>query len=92
MQKLKYQKFHDLKPYHLRILRENSTSIAFSRLQRNDYLVVAKSQDMFELKSKLFPKTNQSNNRRDFEASPPEQKIDNTYRSRQEIIERYISN
>jgi len=94
MQKFKYQKFHDLKPYHVHILRDNSTTIAFNRFHRNDYLVAAKSQDMFELKSKLFPRKNQnyqSNDRREFETSY------NTYRSppnsllQQEITERYIS-
>jgi len=59
MQKLKYHTLHDLKPYHVNILRANSANIAFSRLHRNDYLVAAKPQDIFELKSKLFPKTNQ---------------------------------
>jgi len=59
MQTLKYQKFHNLKPYHVHILRANSANIAFCRLHKDEYLVAAKSQDMFELKAKLFPKTNQ---------------------------------
>lgn len=59
MQKLKYQTFHDLKSYHINILRENSNTIAFNRIHKNNYLVAAKPQDMYELKSKLFPRTNQ---------------------------------
>ncbi|CAF1511634.1 unnamed protein product [Adineta steineri] len=61
MQKLKYQTFNDLKPYHVNILRAHSNIVAFDRVQRNDYAVAAKPTDMFELKNKLFPKRNQSN-------------------------------
>ena len=59
MQKFKYQTFHDLKFHHIGILRAHSATVAFSRVRRNDYMVAAKAHDMFELKSKLFPKTNQ---------------------------------
>ena len=59
MQKLKYQTFRDLKPYHVAILRANSNTVAYSRVLRNDYMVAGKPQDMFELKNKLFPKTQQ---------------------------------
>jgi len=59
MQKLKYSTFRDLKPYQLNILRAHSTNVAYNRIRRNDYLVVAKPPDMFLLKSKIFPKTNQ---------------------------------
>jgi hypothetical protein len=59
MQKLKYQTFHDLKRYHLNILRDNSTTIAYRRTQRNDYIVAGKAQNVHELRNKLFPKTNQ---------------------------------
>ncbi|CAF3687073.1 unnamed protein product [Rotaria sp. Silwood1] len=59
MQKLKYQTLHDLKPHHVNILRANSTTVAFNRIHRNDYMIAAKPQDLFELRNKLFPKTNQ---------------------------------
>jgi hypothetical protein len=59
MQKLKYQTYHDLKRYHVNILRENSNTVAFRRTQRNDYIVAGKPNDIHELRSKLFPKTNQ---------------------------------
>jgi hypothetical protein len=58
MQKLKYQTFRDLRPYHVDILRAHSATVAFSRVHRNDYMVAAKAQDFFELKSKLFPTAN----------------------------------
>ena len=56
MQKFKYQTFRDLKPYQVNVLRKNSTIIAFNRLRRNDYLVAAKPQDLYEIKGKIFPK------------------------------------
>ncbi len=58
MQKLKYYTLHDLKPYHVRILQAKKNIIAYSRLQRNDYLVAAKPQDLYDLKSQLFPRSN----------------------------------
>ncbi|CAF3645504.1 unnamed protein product [Rotaria sordida] len=59
MQKLKYQTLHDLKLHHLNILRTYSTAVAFNRIHRNDYMIAAKPHDLFELRNKLFPKTNQ---------------------------------
>ncbi|CAM4964904.1 unnamed protein product [Rotaria socialis] len=60
MQTFKYQKLRDLKPHHVNILRANSNIVAFSRTERNDYMIAAKPQDLFELRGKLFPKTNQN--------------------------------
>ncbi|CAF3089011.1 unnamed protein product [Rotaria sp. Silwood2] len=60
MQKLKYQTLHDLKQYHVNILRANSTTVAFNRIQRNDYMIAGKPYDIFELRNKLFPKTHQT--------------------------------
>ena len=59
MQKFKYQTFHNLKPHHLNILQSNSATTAFDRIHRNDYMVAAKSDTMFELINKLFPRINQ---------------------------------
>lgn len=59
MQKLKYQTLYDLKPHIIDILRAHSTTVAFRRVLRNDYMVAARPPDMFELRNKLFPKTNQ---------------------------------
>lgn len=58
MQTLKYYTYRNLKHYHVRILHQNADSIAFCRRDQNDYSVAAKSDDMSQLKSKLFPKTN----------------------------------
>ncbi|CAF1451106.1 unnamed protein product [Rotaria magnacalcarata] len=60
MQKFKYQQLRDLKPYHVNILRANSNIVAFSRTERNDYMIAARPQDLFELRGKLFPKPNQN--------------------------------
>ncbi|CAF2797193.1 unnamed protein product [Rotaria sp. Silwood2] len=60
MQKLKYQTLHDLKQYHVNILRANSTTVAFNRIQRNDYMIAGKPNDIFELRNKLFQKTHQT--------------------------------
>lgn len=59
MQKLRYQTLRDLKRYHVNILQAHSSTIAFTRSHKNDYLVAGKPQDLFDLKTKLFPKTNQ---------------------------------
>ena len=58
IQTLKFYTYRDLKPYHVRILRQNAESIAFCRRDQNDYSVAAKPDDMSQLKSKLFPKAN----------------------------------
>jgi hypothetical protein len=59
MQKFKCQTFSKLNQYHVDILREQSATVAFSRINGVDYMVATKSQDMVELKRKLFSKTNQ---------------------------------
>lgn len=61
MQKLKYQTLNNLKPYHVNILRKHSLTIAFTRANKNDYLIAGKHQDIIALKTQLFPKSNQRN-------------------------------
>lgn len=57
----------------MKILRAHANIIAFSLMERNDYMVAAKPQDFLEIKNKLFVKTNPNppTDRRDSTSSQP---------------------
>ncbi|CAF0928899.1 unnamed protein product [Adineta ricciae] len=56
MQKLRYQVLRDLKPYHVNTLRKYSNTVAYRRINQNDYSVAAKFDDLVKLKDQLFHK------------------------------------
>ncbi|CAF0879399.1 unnamed protein product [Adineta ricciae] len=56
MQKLRYQVLRDLKPYHVNTLRKHSNTVAYRRVNQNDYSVAAKFDDLIKLKDQLFHK------------------------------------
>ena len=58
MQKLKYWTAYELKPHHVRILHANANNIAFTRVNKTNYSVAGKAEDITRLKTQLFPKTN----------------------------------
>jgi hypothetical protein len=59
MQQFKVERFHKLEENQVDILRANTATLAFSRVNENDYLVATKFKDMLELKRKVFTKKNQ---------------------------------
>ena len=58
MRKFKYETFRNLEQNQVDILRANTATVAFSRDKGHDYLVATKSNEMPELKRKVFTKTN----------------------------------
>lgn len=76
MQKFKYQTLRDLKPRHLNILHANSNIIAFRCIQQNDYTIAGKPNDLFTVRSQLFPRRNSQAEQRN---SPQHNQLDNRY-------------
>ena len=61
MQRFKFQKLHNVKPFHMKTLHAHSDRIAFSRLVENEVTVAGSAQDITEVKYLLFPWTNPAN-------------------------------
>jgi hypothetical protein len=58
MRKFECKTFTKLERNHLDILKNNISTVAFSRIKENDYMVATRLNEMQELKRKLFAKTN----------------------------------
>jgi hypothetical protein len=50
--------FEKLDDNQIQILRTNVDTVAYGRLNENEYMVITKPQDMPGLKQKIFSKTN----------------------------------
>ncbi len=58
MRKFQCETFEKLDDNQIQILRTNVDTVAYERLNENEYMVITKPQDMPGLKQKLFSKTN----------------------------------
>lgn len=60
MKRFEYQTFPNLDPHQINILRQNSTTVAYSHTNENTYVVATRLDQMKELKRKLSATTNQN--------------------------------